>query len=426
MDSTPAAAPVSPPRTAFAGPVLLLVAFAVYGFFLARHVGALAAGSDSSGYLNNARLLARAETAMPQRIPPGLEAAAFDGFTFMPLGFRPYPGERMAPTYPIGLPLLLLGASKLVGWALAPPIVMVGCALAVAALMIPLGRAAGLPRGWAVFGALLFAAGPLTTFMSVHLMSDIPATAAATATILCAWLSRRHRGFAPLAGALLALGVLIRPTNALLLAPVALCLGLDLRRWLLLGLGGLPGAAALLTYNTSAYGHPLVSGYGGIGPSFSTGFVPVTLEHYARWLPILLTPAGLLSLALPWFGRRERIAWVLVAWIVPLFAFYLAYRHTHEWWWYLRFLLPAFPACLIGGLWVGHRLWTLLPAPSLKLPHRARGLAVRAARALRGHHHRHTGGRHRPRLRRRRLHSGQRRRGPDRRTGRGRPHRRRR
>jgi hypothetical protein len=201
MDSTPAAAPVSPPRTAFAGPVLLLVAFAVYGFFLARHVGALAAGSDSSGYLNNARLLARAETAMPQRIPPGLEAAAFDGFTFMPLGFRPYPGERMAPTYPIGLPLLLLGASKLVGWALAPPIVMVGCALAVAALMIPLGRAAGLPRGWAVFGALLFAAGPLTTFMSVHLMSDIPATAAATATILCAWLSRRHRGFAPLAGA---------------------------------------------------------------------------------------------------------------------------------------------------------------------------------------------------------------------------------
>jgi hypothetical protein len=215
-------------------------------------------------------------------------------------------------------------------------------------------------------------------------MSDIPATAAATATILCAWLSRRHRGFAPLAGALLALGVLIRPTNALLLAPVALCLGLDLRRWLLLGLGGLPGAAALLTYNTSAYGHPLVSGYGGIGSSFSTGFVPVTLEHYARWLPILLTPAGLLSLALPWFGRRERIAWVLVAWIVPLFAFYLAYRHTHEWWWYLRFLLPAFPACLIGGLWVGHRLWTLLPAPSLKLPHRARGLAVAASLAALG------------------------------------------
>ncbi len=351
----------------------------MYAFFLIRHVGAFAGASDSSGYLNNARLLAAGQTATPQHIPPGLDAAQFDSFTFIPLGFRPIPEALMAPTYPIGLPMMLVVAAKIVGWELAPPLVMVVSALLAVALMIPLGRAAGLTPAWAAGGSLLLATCPLTTFMSVQLMSDIPATTVALAAIWCAWHSRTHKGWALAAGAGYALGVLIRPTNFMLILPIAVCLGLDRRRWLLLGLGGFPGALVQLVYNFAAYGNPFASGYGDdLGSKFSLGIVPATLAHYVRWLPVLLTPVGILAVLLIWVGRRARFAWVLIAWSVPFLVFYAGYWHTHEWWWYLRFLLPAFPAIIIGGLWVLRELWVLQLAPRLpsRLVARSCGMAA--------------------------------------------------
>lgn len=386
MDSPAAAPTILLSRPSALSRALLLAAFIAYAVFLAFHMGAHAGGSDASGYLNSARLLAHGDTAIPQRIPAGLDPEKFDWFTFMPLGFRSLPRQQMAPTYPIGLPLGLAATASVTGWRLAPPIIMLASALAALVLMIPLGRAAGLPRSWSIFGALLFAASPLTTFMSVQLMSDIPATAAATATILCAWQSRTHRRWALLAGVSLAIGVLIRPSNLILIAPVALCLGLDWRRWLLLGLGGLPGAATQLIYSAAAYGNPLASGYGGdLATKFSFGIIPATLAHYLRWLPILFTPVGLAALALPWFGRRSRFVWVLVAWIAVIFGFYVSYWHTHETWWYLRFVLPAFPACLVGGLWVIHHLWTRFAKDSARAPLIARSIAVAAGLVVLAH-----------------------------------------
>jgi hypothetical protein len=365
---------------------VLCAALLGYAAFLAFHVGAYAGQSDSSGYLNSARLLAHGETAVAQRIPPPHAPESFEWFTFIPLGFTPLPHGRMAPTYPIGLPLLLATTATVTSWTLAAPLVMVASALLAVALLIQLGRAAGLPHTWSIFGSLLFAASPLTTFMSIQLMSDIPATAAATATILCAWRGRDDLRWAALAGLVFAVAVLMRPNNLILLVPVALCLGLDVRRWLQFALGGLPGAFALLTYNYAAYGHPLASGYGGdLASKFSRAIVPETLTHYARWLPILLTPVGLFALALPWFGRRQRFAWVLITWIAVTFAFYAAYWHTHETWWYLRFLLPAFPPCLIGGLWVIHQLWQRLTLPRLRTVLVARSLTVAATVVVLAH-----------------------------------------
>ena len=380
MDSPPAdplsaTRPISPLSR-----VLVVAAFIAYAVFLALHVGAHAGGSDSSGYLNSARLLARGETSVAQRIPAGLDTATLDSFTFIPLGFRPLPGARMAPTYPIGLPLALAGLAAITSWQLAPHLIMLASALAAVALMLPLGRAAGLPRGWSIFGALLLAASPLTTFMSVQLMSDIPATAVATAAILCAWHSRTRRAWALLAGITFAVAVLIRPSNLLLLAPVAVCLGTDWRRWLLFGAGGLPGALVQLAYSARAYGNPLASGYGGaIETKFTLGIIPRTLAHYAQWLPVLLSPVGFFALALPSMGRRRRFAWVLTTWIAVIFGFYVSYFHTHETWWYLRFLLPAFPACLVGGLWVLHQLWIRHGASRITRPVVARSLAFAAA-----------------------------------------------
>ena len=393
MDSPTAAANALPAHHSTWWRTLFLCGFVVYAFFLIRHVGAQAGSSDSSGYLNNARLLAAGQTATPQRIPPGIDAAQFDSFTFIPLGFRPMPDAQMAPTYPIGLPLVLIAAAKIVGWELAPPLVMVVSALLAAALMIPLGRAAGLTPGWSVAGALLFATCPLTTFMSVQLMSDIPATTVAMAAIGCAWRSRTRRSWALAAGAGFALGVLIRPTNVMLILPIAVCLGLDGRRWLLLGLGGFPGALVQLFYNSAAYGNPFASGYGDdLGSKFSLGIVPATLAHYVRWVPVLLTPVGILAVGLPWVGRRARFAWVLIAWTVPLLALYAGYWHTHEWWWYLRFLLPTFPAVIIGGLWVLRELWIRHLAPRIPSPLVARSCGIAAILVIFTHaavwHHR--------------------------------------
>ena len=386
MDSPPADTPATSQRSSALARVALLAAFIAYAAFLIGRVGAHAGGSDATGYLNSARLLAQGATATLQRIPAGLDPEGFEWFAFIPLGFSPLPEQKMVPTYPIGLPLALAGTAAVTGWQLAPPLVMVASALAAVALMIPLGRAAGLPRNWSVFGALLLGASPLTTFMSVQLMSDIPAMAAATGTIVSAWHSRTHRRWAVLAGAVFAIGVLIRPSNLILIFPVALCLGFDWRRWLLLGIGGLPGAVTQLVYSTAAYGNPLASGYGGdLATKFSFGVIPATLVHYVRWLPILLTPVGFAALTLPWLGRRDLFAWVLVAWIAVIFCFYISYWHTHETWWYLRFVLPAFPACLVGGLWVIHRLWLRIRWDRLHTPVVARSFALAASLVVLAH-----------------------------------------
>jgi hypothetical protein len=143
----------------------------------------------------------------------------------------------------------------------------------------------------------------------------------------------------------------------LLIFPVAVCFGLNWRRWLWLGLAGLPGAAVQCYYNWRAYGHALESGYGELHTLFERAVIATTFWHYVHWLPILLTPIGALVLALPFVQGRQRFTWVLLAWITAMLGFYLSYYHTHETWWYLRFVLPCFPAAIVGGLWVAHTFW---------------------------------------------------------------------
>jgi hypothetical protein len=67
------------------------------------------------------------------------------------------------------------------------------------------------------------------------------------------------------------------------------------------------------------------------------------------------------------------MAAVLLAWAGGIVAVYTFYYHTHEAWWYLRFLLPAFPPVIVGALWAGVLSWRrLCPGPR----------AARAAPAL--------------------------------------------
>ena len=40
-----------------------------------------------------------------------------------------------------------------------------------------------------------------------------------------------------------------------------------------------------------------------------------------------------------------------------MLTFYAGYKHTADTWWSLRFVLPMFPAAIVGGLWVLHAGW---------------------------------------------------------------------
>jgi hypothetical protein len=337
---------------------LPVLAFALYGLMLMRYSAAYAAGSDSSGYLNNARLLDHASLIAPMRQIQGVDTNAISSFAYVPLGFLPRADRiSMVPTYPMGLPLLLMAVAHVVGWSHAPSVTIVLHALLGLWLVYLLGRELGLERGWAWLGPMLLAASPLYILMSLQLMSDVPALAWVTAAVLCAWKSRERPWLALLAGMMVSLAVLDRPTNLLILVPVAIALGVNVRRWLLLIAGGLPGAIFLGAVNQSAYGHIFTTGYGGVGGLFSLHNAPATLLHYARWLPALFTPLIVLCLGVPVFWRRRPlVASLLIVWASIFLGFYLFYSCTQETWWYLRFILPAVPPLLVGAVLVARAL----------------------------------------------------------------------
>ncbi len=341
-----------------------VIALALYAGMLITHVAALPGGSDTSGYMNHARLLASGNLHAPTRAIPGLPRLAASPMLYVPLGFKPaWNGNGLVPTYPVGLPLFILAMEPIAGWRHAGDATILLHALAGLAAMYALGRALGLSRPWAILGTEVLALSPLYLFMSLQAMSDVPSLLWTTLAVLAALRSRGRPAWALAAGAAIAIDVLMRPTNVLAFAPLAVALGVSPRRWLLLVLGGLPGAAVFFAHNLAAYGGLAVTGYGDTGVYFGSRYVPGTLLHYARWLPVLFTPLVALDLGLPWLRTESpRTRWMLGAWIVVYAAFYAAYVCTHETWWYLRFLLPAAPALVAAALLVARTLFGRAPA----------------------------------------------------------------
>ncbi|HXQ80986.1 MAG TPA: hypothetical protein VN775_06730 [Opitutaceae bacterium] len=381
MDFQNAPTPPSPParRRAAAGAALLFLA--LYAVLLIAHVGAVAGGSDSSGYMNHARLLASERVHVPPRIIPGLPQADAPPFLYVPLGFKPaWNGDGLVPTYPAGFALFVLALKPLAGWRHAGDLAIILHSLAGLVATYALGRMLGLGRNWAAFGAAIVALSPLYLWSSLQAMSDVPSLVWTTAAVLAALKSRERAAWAVAAGGAIAVDVLLRPTNVLAFAPVAVALGASPRRWMLFIAGGVPGAIFFCAHSAAAYGSYLATGYGDNTSAFRAGLVPATLLHYARWLPVLFTPAAALVLGLPWLGGETvRSRWLLGTWVAVFAGFYSAYECTHETWWYLRFLLPAVPAIVVGGLLVLRAL--LSRAPALADPGRSVA-ALAAALAL--------------------------------------------
>ncbi len=331
----------------------MLLGYAVLLFIL---IGAVPGGSDNSGYFNEARLFARGQIHAPMRTLAGIPANEIP-FLYVPLGFMPAADgtPRLVPTYPPGLPLMLVAIGRIAGWDHAGDALLLIHSLAGIALVFALGRICGLPESWSLAGAAVLIASPLYLFTSLQALSDVPATVWATAAVVTAFKSREKTGWALLSGICISIGFLIRPNNFLIAIPVLIAVGMSPRRVFLVVLGSLPGLATWMAINRLAYGAPLRSGYGAIGNEFHTALISGTLTYYVRWLPLLLSPLVFVAPAIVALYRfAPRVSAVLFSWALAYLAFFSAYRWTHEQWWFLRFLLPAAPALIVAALVVSH------------------------------------------------------------------------
>jgi hypothetical protein len=312
--------------------------------------------------MNEAKLLSSRHIHMQPHVVDGLPQSAGPQFLYVPLGFKPLPkGDGMVPTYPVGFSVFVLLVKPFTGWRHAGDLVIILHSLAGLVATYALGRVLGLRRVWAAVGAAIVAASPLYLFMSLQAMSDVPSLFWTTAAVLAALKARDSSRWALAAGCAIAIDVLLRPTNALAFIPVGIALGFSPRRWLLLVLGGLPGAIFFVSFNLAAYGRMVTTGYGD-NFTFGANFIPETLLHYAHWIPALLTPIVVPVLGLPWVrGVAIRTRWLLGTWVAVFAALYAAYKCTHETWWYLRFLLPAVPPLVVGALIVWQKIISRIP-----------------------------------------------------------------
>ena len=331
-----------------------LLALAGYAVMIGCYFSTTAAGSDSSGYLNSARLFAVGQLETTQRIPPEFgPLTPGERVQLTPLGFWPsFPGPDVHPTYPTGLPLHLALAGKLFGWTAGALFVGLFAALGAILLCYAIGRELGLEASLAAGAAAVLACCPVFLFTSVQPLSDTLATTWCLAAVFCALRTRRQTGWAAACGAAFAIAVLVRPTNLVLAPALVVLLGFDWRRLLLFGLSGIPGAIWLGFYNHALYGGVLDSGYGPVGEAFAASWGLPTAWHFFKWLALLLPGV---FVALPFFAlaRRElrtRELLGLAAWFGVIVTPYAFYEISHQVWWCLRFILPAIPALILAGM----------------------------------------------------------------------------
>ena len=330
------------------------LAAATTGFVWGTHV---AGGSDSYCYLSQAELFATGHTSTLQALAAiapwerGAEA-------FAPVGHVAafWPRGATVPMCPPGYPMLMALARTLGGRAAMFAVVPLLGALAVWATFV-LGRRVGGPVAGAL-AALLLAASPPFLYQVVQPMTDVPA-AAAWAVALVAVTDRRFATStrsAVLGGIATGAALLIRPNLVPVAGVAALAVFIErplgwrhvLRTWTAFGAGILPFALVVAALQNAMYGGPLKSGYGDLDFLFRIDHVWPNLRRYPAWLLQTETPVVLCALASPWFVgsgvlRRQRL-WLL-GFVAAVFACYIPYQ-VFDAWWYLRFLLPAYPALL--------------------------------------------------------------------------------
>ncbi len=360
--------------------VAAVIGLLIYGYLLVRYASYAVGGSDSSGYARIAQSLLKGSLVQPVAELDKLGVPVGVIHCFVPLGYDlgPRPGT-MTPFYPVGLPLHIAAAALIAGWNYGPFLVSPSAALLSLILIYLVGLELGLSRGFAIAGAMILAANPTFLFMALSPMSDVAATLWSLVAIWASLRSSKRDGWAALAGAAFGMAFLVRPVSLLLLIPLLFSLRLKPKTILCFVLGGLPLAAIFFAYNFTAYGHPLRTGYALIGlhTALTTAGFGVRFSHYAYWLAMTLSPLVLLG----WLGvaANWRVHWrvraLLIAWFGAFLIFYACYD-VYEAWWYTRFLLPAYPAIILGALLTARDVVDVLKARIAKHYRAAFGAAA--------------------------------------------------
>jgi hypothetical protein len=316
-----------------------------------------AGGADQYAYVSQADLWLQRNlvVAVPlAATAPWPEAV----WSFTPYGFRPaVSGAAIVPVTAPGLSLMMAAVKALAGHCamfLVTPLsgaVLVWFTFAIGRRIV--SDVFGLTAAW------FAASSPAVLAMLVAPMSDVPAAAMwALATYFTLDKTRRS---ALLAGLAASGAILIRSN----LAPLAGVL-IVWRWWSpqpprqnehagLMVLGTIPGCLFIAWVNNWLYGSPLASGYGSPSTLFSIEHLVPNLSRYVRWLVESQTPVavlGLVAVLLParlvWPARGQRQAALLLgATVVVVWTMYLLYL-TYDAWWFLRFLLPSWPAMCLG------------------------------------------------------------------------------
>lgn len=319
-----------------------------------------AGGADQFAYVSQADLWLRRNLTVP--VPLAATAPWPEPVvTFMPHGFRPaLSGPALVPVTAPGFPLLMALIKSIAGHCAMFVVTPLSGALLVW-MTFAIGRrlesdALGLAGAW------LVATSPAVLAMLVSPMSDVPA-AAFWAVAIYFTLGTSPRS-AALAGLAASAAILIRPN----LVPLAAVLVLwklwagvptfrsAMTAGVLMIAGILPGCLFIAWSNNSLYGSPLASGYGPLSALFSFRHISANLERYSRWLMQSQTPLAVLGIAallMPlktvWPTHQlRRGARLLGATVLVVWSLYVAYV-PFDAWWFLRFLLPAWPGICLGS-----------------------------------------------------------------------------
>jgi hypothetical protein len=121
--------------------------------------------------------------------------------------------------------------------------------------------------------------------------------------------------------------------------------------------GALPACVVVAVLDTRWYGSPLGNGYGPLEYLYSWKNLWPNVVRYSRWLLDAQTPAALLAVIAPFHlwrrlatesatHERRAVTILLVMLIAGVVACYMLYT-PFDAWWYLRFLLPAFPPLFV-------------------------------------------------------------------------------
>ena len=336
--------------------ILVVIGLLVYGYALASRASYALGGTDSAGYAQAARSILKGEFVRRVTGPNLLGLPNDFDRIFIPMAYDPGPRPgTMAPTYPIGFPMLMAAGALIAGWEHGPFLVTPIVGLLSLLLIYLVGLELGLPRGFSIAGAIMLAASPTFIYYSMQPMSDTVAMFWSLAAILAALRSRKLDGWALLAGAALGMAFLTRPSSMLLLIPILFSLRLKFKNILFFVLGGLPLAAIFFTYNIVTHSHPLLTGYWVTGHQnlMKTTQFTDRYNYYRHWINVTMSPLPLLG----WLvvAADRNVEWrnraMLVSWFGSFLLFYSCYD-IYGAWWYTRFLLPAYPAMILGALLV--------------------------------------------------------------------------